>query len=270
MTNHPEDLLTEYVDGTLGPQDRARVEAHLAECAICSEEIAAAREVRTALATLPEREEPAGLAFRAIKESRRRPARPWATRFAAAGAAAVVIGGLIAFVAFFGAGGDGGGDDAGAPAAEAPVEEEAGEPGAAQAEDAARATLAALDYPRLREADEPVDAASLSSLARSLRDEARDALSAGLPGDAVTFYDAFDVETLPPRSADALACVTDAFTPDRSVVPFVILEGSFEGEPAYIASFLQGPAPEEAYDRVVMIVAGRSDCALRTLASQRL
>jgi hypothetical protein len=37
-----------------------------------------------------------------------------------------------------------------------------------------------------------------------------------------------------------------------------------------VASFLQGPAPDQAYDRVVIWVVGREDCRLRSLASQRL
>ena len=42
------ELMSDYVDGTLGERDRARLEAHLAGCPHCTEYMAQIREVITA------------------------------------------------------------------------------------------------------------------------------------------------------------------------------------------------------------------------------
>jgi anti-sigma factor RsiW len=43
------ELVTDYLEGTLGPRDRARFEAHLAECAACAEYLAQMRRTLDAL-----------------------------------------------------------------------------------------------------------------------------------------------------------------------------------------------------------------------------
>ncbi len=68
---HPEDLLTDYVDGTLSPSDRRDVEGHLTSCDRCRLEVALAGEARIALSTLGVAPAPAGLADRAVAESLR-------------------------------------------------------------------------------------------------------------------------------------------------------------------------------------------------------
>ena len=49
---HPEDLLAPYVDGSLGTDERAVVEAHLAGCDRCRDEVDLARPARAVLASL--------------------------------------------------------------------------------------------------------------------------------------------------------------------------------------------------------------------------
>ncbi len=44
VMTHPEELLAGYVDGTLSPQERAAVEAHVAGCARCSREVGLATQ----------------------------------------------------------------------------------------------------------------------------------------------------------------------------------------------------------------------------------
>lgn len=57
--NHIESMLTEYLSDELhnteelGPLERAIVDEHLAECAACRIELAAAREIATGFASLP-------------------------------------------------------------------------------------------------------------------------------------------------------------------------------------------------------------------------
>src|SRR6476469_1460521 len=51
---HPEELLAPFVDGTASLEERAAVEAHMAFCQRCVEEIGLAMQARAALAQLPE------------------------------------------------------------------------------------------------------------------------------------------------------------------------------------------------------------------------
>ena len=65
-----EILLCDYVDGTLGREDQAAVESHLAECAVCAE---LARDVTGAVAFIgraAEVEPPADLFTRILFEVR--------------------------------------------------------------------------------------------------------------------------------------------------------------------------------------------------------
>lgn len=46
-------LVTEYLEGTLGPRDRRRIEEHLAECDACVRYIEQMRETLRLLGTVP-------------------------------------------------------------------------------------------------------------------------------------------------------------------------------------------------------------------------
>jgi len=94
---HPDELLAEYGDGGLSPEDRARVEDHLTGCARCRDEIALSRNAVASLRRLSDRPAPAGVASAAIEESRSR-GRPAAAarpprwyRFAPVAAAAAIV-----------------------------------------------------------------------------------------------------------------------------------------------------------------------------------
>jgi hypothetical protein len=268
---HPDELLAEYTEGTLGPEDRSRVEAHLAACQRCRDEVLLARGAREALAGLPELEAPAGLGMAVRRQARAAPTRVWRVLAPVAAAAVLVAGGIVVVSSLSGEGdgdpgdpaatsGDAGAEGAPAGPQEAPLEEEVADQSAART----------AGLPRFRESDREHTAASLPALARVLRDEARTALGRGLARSATSFYSAFDPSTLPPELRDVYRCVVSEVPPDQLIVPFTIEAAAFEGEPAYVASFLQGPAPDQPYDRLVIWVVGRDDCRLRSLASQRL
>lgn len=270
--NHPEALLAEYVEGALDPEERARVEAHLSGCERCAREVDLARAARASLTGLPQLEAPAGLGLAVRRRARSAPGTPLAWRMAASVAAAAVllVGGYVVIQSLGDgteegarlteeAGGPGAGQDAPATAPEA-LEEQAG--------DAQAARTGGL--PRFSESPENYTQAGLVTLARSLRDGARAVLDQGLARSATSFYEGFDPSTLPPDLRDVYRCVVAEVPPEQLIVPFTILEASFEDEPAYIASFLQGPAPDQPYDRLVIWVVGRDDCRLRSLANQRL
>jgi hypothetical protein len=273
---HPEGRLAEYVEGTLDPAERAGVEDHLGRCDRCRGEVDLAREARAVLGGLPELEAPAGLGMDVRRRARAgRAASPVWRVVAPVAAAAVLIAGGFVVIRSLGdgaeqgagsaaqEGGAGGGDaEGGAP----PASE--GLPLEGEAADASR--FVTLDLPRYSRTDDNYNQAGLVVLARGLRDEARATLDRGLARTADSFYSAFKVASLPGDLRPVYRCVVAEVPPDQLIVPFTILEASFEDEPAYIASFLQGPAPDQPYDRLVIWVVGRDDCGLRSLASQRL
>ena len=71
MTNdtHPEELLAGYVDGSAAPDERRAVEAHLATCGRCREEVDLAMSSHAALASLPELAAP-GVSAAVLKAAR--------------------------------------------------------------------------------------------------------------------------------------------------------------------------------------------------------
>jgi anti-sigma factor RsiW len=96
------ELVTGYVDGVLGPEDRARLEEHLAACASCRDQAEFERQVGPRLRALPPPEPRPELleAVRRRLESVRSP-RPWLLPVAAAFIGLVLWGrGSPSFVAW--------------------------------------------------------------------------------------------------------------------------------------------------------------------------
>jgi Putative zinc-finger len=271
VTEHPEILLAEYVDGTLSGDARAEVEAHLAACDRCREELALAEHARGALGRLPEVSPPEGLTFLVRRRAARGPA-PRTARWVAAGAAAaaLVAGGIVAVTAVL----DGGPDRTAQEAA--PAEAEGGAMGpalegdAAQDQAAPQAAAARQAVPLYVESNRDYDQDDLVALGRRVRDRARATVRLGLAPTAAEYFQDFDTSAFTPRVRRAVECSLREVPPEQLLVPFSIEAASFQGEPAYVAAFLQGPAPDVRYDRVVIWVVARDSCALRSLATQRL
>lgn len=269
---HPEELLAEYVEGALAPRARAEVEAHLEACSTCRAEVAEAAEARSALRNLAEVEEPQGIALDVLREARERRTAPrWGAPLRVA-AAVVLIAGLAGGGIYVYGQLDQGGGDAASSADGAEAEPEAEEPADAGEEQAEgeRARAAGISYPQVRRTGTDHDPASVVVLAASLRDEAEEALAAGLPADAFAFYEAFPVDSFPRAAREALICAGQGLEPERSVVPFVIEDAAWDGEPAWVVSYLQGPEPTTPYDRVQILVVHREECGFLHFAEQRL
>jgi len=277
MNGHPHDILAEYVDGALPPAERAGVEAHLSECASCRGEVELAREAVAALRIVPELPAPFGVAKRAVRDVRRGRGGRLAWQLAGAAAAAAVV--AVAFIALEapnrqeqaaieGAAGDGqaepqpgSGDDASGPGMAAPVQTE---------ERTLALDVGDLGYPAYRNRGAEYTSEGMAEVSVRHTREARRALEAGFPASAVAFYRDYDLGTLEPRAQRALSCVTEGGPPDRTVVPFVLEAARFEERPAYLASFLVGPAPERRYDRLQIVVVSRDTCTIRHFSRQRL
>lgn len=275
MNDHPEELLADYVEGTLSADERARVDAHLETCERCREELALATEARAALASLPDLQAPAGIPLAVRRGARTAPSRTLRRVGAVAVAAAIVAVGAVAIGNLnLGGGGRSGGDSTagGGPArmedAPAPAAEGAGQ---AEGGGVASAALAAPPIvPDYVESKHDYTADRLASLARRLRDSAHVAIDAGIRPNADAFFKDFDATGFTLQVRRAIRCVLSEVPPTQLIVPFRIEAASFEGTPAYVAAFLQGPAPEKPYDRIVIWVVDREGCSLLSLASQVL
>jgi hypothetical protein len=273
MTDHPHDLLAEYVDGALGPEHRASVEAHLASCSSCREEVDLAARARHALAELPDVPAPAGIAL-GVRREARRPSR--AGRWIAATAAAAVLAGAGVIVVTRGlvgggaqrAGGGGGGEAPAVPA-ETPRAEDEAQGGATQ-ESSGLSAAASSEAVVFFESDRDYDPASLARLAPRLRARATESLRAGFAPTTERFFADLELDTVPPRARRAIRCASQGLPPDQPAAPFLIEEARFQGEPVYVAAFLRGPSPQARHDRVLIWVVSRETCTLRYFASQRL
>lgn len=273
MNEHPHILLAEFVEGSLAPEARAEVEAHVDRCETCREEVALAEEARTVLAALPEVPAPTGLTFE-VRRRARRPATPRMGRWVAAAAAAALLlaGGVVVVRGLVDGGGEagtaaGGGGDGGGRGAEAASE---APESADQATREGETLLKALDVPTYSESNRDYDNADLVQLGRRFEERSKTALAGGLAPTATAFYRDFDPAAFTPQVREAIECSLREIPPEQLLVPFAIEAASFQGEPAYVAAFLQGPAPDQPYDRVVLWVVARDSCALRSLATQRL
>jgi anti-sigma factor RsiW len=274
MNEHPEELLADYVEGTLDADERARVDTHLETCERCREEVSLATEARAVLASLPDLQAPAGIPLAIRRRAKSSPSRTLRQVGAVAVAAALIAGGVVVINNVdLGGGqstaGSGGGEeparvgDAPAPAAEGADEAKGG--------GVASAALAAPPIvPDYVESEHDYAADRLASLARRLRDDAHVAIDAGIRPNADAFFKDFDATGFTPEVRQAIRCVLAEVPPTQLIVPFRIEAASFEGTPAYVAAFLQGPAPEEPYDRIVIWVVDREGCSLLSLASQVL
>ena len=253
---HPEELLAGYVDGTLEPPERAVVDAHLAGCERCRDEVELAGGARMALAGLEDVPVPYGLTDRVVAEAgrtfERRSERKkvvwerlqWAGGLAAAAALVLVV--------VLNVGG------------EQPEPTERASTGATSAVGAAGAEDATAQSglpPFQGLEDQPnvdYDRSGVESLAR---DTAR-ALSAEAAPPAALF-----------ASADeALACITESGGPvdDPNTTLVRLVRAEYEGTPAYLGVFAEGPGAQQPASRLVVWIAAEDDCRWLSAASLRL
>lgn len=259
---HPEELLAGYVDGTLEPDERALVEAHLVGCDACELEIEQARGARGALRALPEEPVPLGVTGPVLAELRGEipePAREaqvvpvrakqagwpaWLPKTLAAAA------GFVALVLFAGTLlprlGESE-DRAGGAVTEA----------ADQGKDGAPPETAFATPPlTLETSSADYDAESLGGLAREVARNYLDFAERAVGGDG--------------SGLEALECVrggaslTDADTPVR------VIATTFEGAAAYIGIFLEAPTPGAPPTKVIIWTVARDGCAFVAYGQQRV
>lgn len=253
---HPEELLAGHVEGTLTQDERALVDAHLATCAVCREEVDLAREALTALAALEERPVPFGVTGPVLAEAGRRFERrraavwervQWAAGLAAAAALVLVVA--------LNLGGDSG--DRARPAAEG-----AGGTMDAQAPAAGDAALSAEPPALERQRAVSYDDAGVRSLTHV----------AALEADAGAPEGQEDARSAREERNAALECLRTSGAPlDEPRDTLVrLIEAQYLGTPAYFAVFHESPGAGQPPDSALVWVAATSDCRILTIASQSL
>jgi putative zinc finger protein len=272
MNDHPEELLAEYVEGSLGADDRDRVEAHLPSCSVCTEEVAVAGRARSALTALAEVPVPFGTEQRILQRTQRR-AR-WESPFAwkaarVAAVAATVVG--VGTAIFLGVtrSSDNESTFGVAPAQREPTgAEDAGAGVAAPEEERALDRLRLT--PLYTESDTNYTAATLMPVVKRFSADAERALDEGFPPTARDYYGQQSLTALVEPAQKALKCVNTGVPPDRTVVPFVIEAASFEERPAYLVAYLRGADEVSPYDRIQLVVVSRESCGVLHFARQKL
>jgi hypothetical protein len=259
--SHPEDLLADYVGGTLDERERAAVDAHLPGCARCSAEVRQAEAARAALSELEDVPVPFGVTGPVLAEAGRRFERrrgvawgrfQWAAGLAAAAAFVVVVALNV------------GGEDAQNAAAPERTAAVAGGTGAAGAE---AATPGVIPFAGLeRQTDVNYDEAGI----RAVATEAAGAVLAAeeAPGTQAAF--ASTVQDSKERTSLARKCVVQSGVRGPNDVLIRLIETKFEGTPAYIGVYSEGPGAGQAPDHIVVFVVAKDDCRILSTASQRI
>jgi anti-sigma factor RsiW len=255
---HPEELLAGYVDGSLRQAERATVDEHLTGCGLCRGEVQMAGQARAKLGALLEQPAPAEISVavtRALAQaspsagagSRVSVRYRVVTVLAAAAVVALLavalphLGGSNRSTSQLAAG------DALAPSTKqtAPEQASAG---------TIRIEIQGIDY----------TAATAAKLA--VRGP-----TAPVPVASGTANGGYSSAALGTASASqtALSCLQKAFQGIPGT-PIRLISASFQGQPAYIGVYTEGPGAGLAPDTVTVRVASASSCTILTFTSSKI
>jgi anti-sigma factor RsiW len=250
---HPEELLADYVDGAIGDDERAVVDAHLRACATCREEVLLSRAAVTALRALEEEPVPLGVTGPVLAEAGRRFERRrsalWSRVQWAAGAAAAAA---LVLVVVVNLGGPGTGQDA-ADRAGAGADSATAQDGGEEAAVAAEAALPGLEV----QGGVSYDGAGVRSLAEVTAERERTGEDTLAAPDSAPAPDGFR------EPSAALDCLRTSGAPvDEPTTDTLVrlIQARYEGTPAYFAVFLESPGAGQPPDTVVVWVTARDDC----------
>jgi hypothetical protein len=244
---HPEELLAGYVDGTLSAQERAAVEAHVGGCARCSREIGLATSARSALRSLEEVPAPADIGSLAIQEasgSRAAAAEGTPRWYRVGGLVAAVAAGLLVFTLVLphvGQSDDSGGGDQRALSA---AERDTG-----LGKFSAGASGIEIQH-------ENYDNTSLTALISSIAAEDSSGGAAGAASAPVALATGSQAQV-----DKALACIVQS-APGETGDLKRLIKARFDGTPAYLALFTEGPGAGQPADRAIIWVFATDDCRI--------
>ena len=244
---HPEELLAGYVDGTLSAQERAVVETHVAGCSKCSREIAMASSARSALRGLDDVPAPEDIGSLAIQEASGHRGAPgvggtprW---YRVGGLVAAVAAGLLVFTLVLPRIGQS--DDAGGNQRE--LSAAAGDTEAGKLSAASGIEISHENY----------DNTSLTALISSLA-------AGDSAGGSMAAASAPPIPLATGGQAQvnkALACIVRS-APDETGDLKRLIRARFEGTPAYLAVFTEGPGAGQPADTAIIWVFATDDCRI--------
>jgi anti-sigma factor RsiW len=256
--NHPEDLLADYVDGSLGDASQASVDAHLAGCARCRSEVAAAGGVREALRALPEVDAPAGVAAEALRVAAAPAADERPPRYARVlpiAAAAVLVGLLAIAIPRIGGQSNDVRTAAEATDSSGGTTEGAAAPAArSSARDLARL---AKQGPAVTDLQVDFDEAALEQLGKNAVAQWR-----GVPFPSTALDANGEAASFAADSLSASKCVFTQVPKDEASIIVQLLEATYQERPVYVAVVLEGTAAGRPADRAVVWIVYRDDCRL--------
>ena len=244
---HPEELLAGYVNGTLSAQERAAVETH-AGCAKCSREIAMASSARLALRGLDDVPAPEDIGSLAIQEASGHRGAPgvggtprW---YRVGGLVAAVAAGLLVFTLVLpriGQSDDAGGGD------QRELSAAAGDAEAGKLNAASGIEISHENY----------DNTSLTALISSLA-------AGDSAGGSMAAASAPPIPLATGGQAQvnkALACIVQS-APDETGDLKRLIRARFEGTPAYLAVFTEGPGAGQPADTAIIWFFATDDCRI--------
>ena len=253
---HPEELLAGYVDGALTEGERAEVDAHLATCRTCREEMELSTRAVAALAELPEVPVPLGVMNPVAAEIRRRTAGPapapwwgrlqWAAGLAAAAALVAVVAVALPRL--------------GEQEESAALRAEAGGATPTESGPGADASLSGAVFLE-NQAGADYSAEDLEALANDAAQ--RTDFHAAAPGAATVADDEAQVEA-------AKACLAEPGGLTESDRLVRLIRARFDGNPAYLGVYLESPGGGQPPNRVVIWVVATKDCRILSFSSKPL
>jgi hypothetical protein len=246
---HPVRLLAGYVSGELTPGEASLVDRHLSSCETCREEAHLARRARTAMATLPPVDAPAGLTRSVIDRARARRLRSPAWAWGAGAAATAAAAAVILFVVLTGGG------RGGAPTA-ARSGQEAGGGGAAAAGNDFGIRVSHVNY----------NPTKIQALAGRLASRSFDRATSTNPVAAPQV----GKRTAALSAETPFGCLRKTGAPIGKDKLIELIAARFNGTPAYIGAFDHRPAPGQPPNLLTIWVSARSGCRLLHYASQAL
>jgi hypothetical protein len=245
---HPEELLAGYVDGILSAQERAVVETHVSGCSKCSREIAMASSARSALRGLDDVPAPEDIGSLAIQEASGHRGAPgvggtprW---YRVGGLVAAVAAGLLVFTLVLpriGQSDDAGGGD------QRELSTAAGDTEAGKLSAASGIEISHENY----------DNTSLTALISSLA-------AGDSAGGSMAAASAPPIPLATGGQAQvnkALACIVRS-APDETGDLKRLIRARFEGTPAYLAVFTEGPGAGQPADTAIIWVFATDDCRI--------
>jgi hypothetical protein len=254
---HPEELLAGYVDGTLPAHELSAVRAHLAECPRCRQEITLAASALSALRSLTQVAAPTGVATRALAEAGGAPKRRTGEtpRWYRIGGIAAAAAALLVLAVTLPRIGKSTTSISDTVRTSAKVGVGGGAPVTALA--ASAIEIQQTNY----------DDASLSALTASYTGAGAAAgFSTSTPGATQS---AAVVTGTPAQTAKALACIVKS-APSETGQPARLISARFQGTPAYLEVFLEGPGADQPADSVVVWVFATKNCAILSFSQARL